>query len=479
MLVFSTQLPIRQEITRRQCLELFIQWIKESPHYKAIADEICFDPDSEEDYHYSKANLSFSVRHFEGEDLELSACRLRNEDEKNRTIWCNDCIFVTENGVKTMLIQLDCHSKEYRTDLPWPKKPHIVGMLVKEVYCDFDGPLPVNGKPIPADESNYSLYRDVMCGKVNYSLPVVYVSRDFMGRTSVDPDNLAWKLSGVAHVFVEDNYEIARRLREDTDQNNAYLGYVGVYFPNTKYCQKHGPEYYDWDRIAMTEGIIHDIWDVLLNRSEATLYTWNQIATLQSRQKMRKMKDISEQTQEELDIYVQTFDIENTALKERNEQLEQKVQSLRAERDALREARTQSSGDGPFYMAGKEEELYPGERNDLLWSILSQVQSRYPEETRPYCLIQSMLEANPSKGTCKKIISEVNRIFSGSEELNARMKNQLKALGFSITEDGAHYKLTFKDPRYMVTVAKTPSDYRWGKNIAAEIKKMLNIEKKI
>ena len=47
-------------------------------------------------------------------------------------------------------------------------------------------------------------------------------------------------------------------------------------------------------------------------------------------------------------------------------------------------------------------------------------------------------------------------------------------LGISISEDGKHYKLTYRnDPRYMVTFAKTPSDNRAGNNCAALINKTM------
>ena len=47
-------------------------------------------------------------------------------------------------------------------------------------------------------------------------------------------------------------------------------------------------------------------------------------------------------------------------------------------------------------------------------------------------------------------------------------------LGITISEDGKHYKLTYNnDPRYMVTVGKTPSDNRAGNNNAALINKIM------
>jgi ribonuclease BN (tRNA processing enzyme) len=50
------------------------------------------------------------------------------------------------------------------------------------------------------------------------------------------------------------------------------------------------------------------------------------------------------------------------------------------------------------------------------------------------------------------------------------MKQRLQELGFEITEDGKHYKLTYYgDNRYFTSVAKTPSDNRTGNNTAGNI----------
>jgi hypothetical protein len=62
-----------------------------------------------------------------------------------------------------------------------------------------------------------------------------------------------------------------------------------------------------------------------------------------------------------------------------------------------------------------------------------------------------------------------------SEEVFALLKQvrqELYDLGFKITEDGKHYKLTYRgDPRYTVILGKTPSDNRSGSNTAAKINK--------
>ncbi|MBZ1353479.1 hypothetical protein LPB406_07820 [Streptococcus sp. LPB0406] len=54
--------------------------------------------------------------------------------------------------------------------------------------------------------------------------------------------------------------------------------------------------------------------------------------------------------------------------------------------------------------------------------------------------------------------------------MNGKLKQELKQLGFTVTEDGKHYKLTyFDDNRYTITMAKTPSDGRAGKNNVSNI----------
>ena len=55
MLVFSTRLPLKAEITHEDCMRLFTKWVKGSPHYQT--DGLYFDVDSHDDYDYTKDNM--------------------------------------------------------------------------------------------------------------------------------------------------------------------------------------------------------------------------------------------------------------------------------------------------------------------------------------------------------------------------------------------------------------------------------------
>lgn len=474
MLVFSTRLPLKEEITSENCLQLFKEWVEQSPHYPI--SEINYDVRSYEDFECGNGKISFSIRHFENNQIKLSACRLENHD--SGAVWINDCIYVVEQGVKSLLIQLNCNRTDFSTQLPPVHKPYIVRKFIENDFCKNDADIPVTDTPLDADGTFYDICVEIMRGTYSYSMPAVYISCDYWGNHVISPQYLARQLSGVAHVFVERSHETALRLRDATDGNNAYTGYIGVYFPGTKFCQRHGLEYYS-DYREMTREIISSVWSALVNRLDSAIYNWNQIMALQSRQKMLEWQDISAQDKEQLSMYMDTFDQENASLRMKIDELNQQVYALRSQLDALRATLRGDSEDSCFYKAGKEASLYISEKEDLLFSILSQTQNKYPQSSRGYTIIQSLLEANPRHGECENIISEIRSIFNNGGKLTKVMKARLKTLGFSIEEDGTHYKLVFHDSRYMFSVSKTPSDHREGKNLVSDICNIIDIERKI
>ena len=58
--------------------------------------------------------------------------------------------------------------------------------------------------------------------------------------------------------------------------------------------------------------------------------------------------------------------------------------------------------------------------------------------------------------------------------MEARTRRGLEEMGFSISDDGKHYKLVFQgDDRYTFTLAKSGSDHRGGLNAAGDIARLL------
>lgn len=411
------------------------------------------------------------------EKIELSACRLENTAPN--AVWINDCIFLQEHGTKTLLIQLNCNRLEFKTTLPVIHQPSIVRKFVESGLCRNDSSIPVTNYPLEIDDTNFELCAKMMRNEADYTMPVVYVSCDYWGATSIKAAYLARQLSGVAHVFVETNHDVAWKLRDATTGKNVHNGYIGVYFPGCEFCERFCLDDFE-DTRAMGRAIIHSVWRALINRVDSSVYNWNQIMTLQARQKMQKWQTTSRADRDALEKFISFFDSGTDELKKKVSDLNEQNARLRAQVESMRVAIQSSKEDSGFYKMGSEHDLYPGEHNDLLYSILSQVQVRYEPGSRVSSIIRSLLEANRPVGECDRIVTELKNVLCSGDRVNASEKATLKDLGFTLEEDGgSHYKLTFHEPQYLFTMSKTPSDHREGKNLYSDICKMIDVTKKI
>ena len=110
----------------------------------------------------------------------------------------------------------------------------------------------------------------------------------------------------------------------------------------------------------------------------------------------------------------------------------------------------------------------------MLLGCLLETMQNTETNTRRHDVLLDILENNPYKHLSEERRQRVKALFKGYKNLSGAMRQELLSMGFQITEDGKHYKVTYKDDaRYMVTIGKTPSDNRAGSNNAALINKMM------
>ena len=65
------------------------------------------------------------------------------------------------------------------------------------------------------------------------------------------------------------------------------------------------------------------------------------------------------------------------------------------------------------------------------------------------------------------IKKEIKQLLKGYRKMDRKTKLHLAALGFKISSDGKHYKITHPSSSHlMVTLGKTVSDCRAGRNTA-------------
>ena len=85
-------------------------------------------------------------------------------------------------------------------------------------------------------------------------------------------------------------------------------------------------------------------------------------------------------------------------------------------------------------------------------------------------VIEDIVRENNCKRSAEEKAEQLKNLLKGYKVMTGSMKKILQEMGFIISEEGKHYKMTYYgDARYWATLAKTPSDNRSGMNVAMEI----------
>lgn len=485
MLVFSTKIPLRKETTRSQWVSLFKEWVVNSKHYPFLERDFeSFDFDHYEPVKITKNQFTFSITYYEDDVVTLAACKL--ETKNHGETWITQNVAYEEAGRKYLLVQTHCIKKEYIGSLPSPKTPYTVKLFIRNGMCDLDGIFPITDKPIEMCEQYIEGCAQAMQGAGDGILPIVYVSH-YYWPSELDTKTLARTLQGIAHVIVESDFETSQALREASHDNNVYGGYIGVYFPGYSYRRKFADFFYaeGTAKYRMADDIVSTIRSALLNKADATKYSWDRIKSLQHKQKVSKLQ-IDTATLEDLREWYENFNEENERVTAKLKDCERTNVKLYEEIDRLNAIiecyKTSTNAEKTALLQyGSELDLYPGEHNDILIDVLSASLRNLGSNTRPYHIVQSILKANKRKGIGDSIEQTIKQVFKGKGDIrNATARRTLSNIGFTIKQgERNHYSLTFgNDNRYNFTTASSPSDYTGGNNMVSDICKRLFVRTK-
>ncbi|WP_418249146.1 hypothetical protein [Dialister succinatiphilus] len=159
------------------------------------------------------------------------------------------------------------------------------------------------------------------------------------------------------------------------------------------------------------------------------------------------------------------------------EDMEEEVSRLLSENRILKgrlegARRAGTPTDSELLASGKEKDLYPGERHEILLDILKSVRKDMKNGTRRADILDDLIKANPVSGEPKRRSEAVKVALKGYRGLDDNIKRKLAALGIEANEKHRkHYLLKYYgDPRYFVTMTATGSDAgRGGMNLASDM----------
>lgn len=468
MLLFSTILKIDKSLTRDDFLNLVIEWNQGSPHENNVIPNLNWDGS----YNQKFGDETISLEFKEYRNEEIIAVRYVKKLDDG-IIWKTDYIMNFRDYKMSIMLDRSFTEDAIGVD-PSFTTPLFIKLLIEKGYVVDDNDLPVIMDPHMIDCENLNVLTAVINETKTYDLPVVYVSKTFSNKIPIDINKLAYALKGVAHIFAQSDLRTNTLIREQCDNANEYNGAIGIYYQSDLMKHKRFLNYENLDPTITRQNIVKDIINFTNQQSIDPLYTWDGVITFLLKDRFKSQKDKrtkAERTKEETDELLESFSSDFDALTEENSRLRDNISDLENELSFYKDAFNKKTvNDRGFLSSGSEKEFFQDEKKELILSVLSDSLASIKDDTRKKHIVQDIIQQNTIKEILSKKREEVKRLLTGYSGLTGKLKQELQQLGFTITEDGKHYKLTyFNDKRYIIHMAKTPSDGRAGKNIVSDI----------
>lgn len=483
MLLFSTLLSIRPSMQVHDFIRLVIEWNQGSPHKENVIKDILWDGSHTACFGNEKLRLCFIELCSEKE--HSVAARYQKIDE-NGAVWITD--YVMNFKTRKMSIRLDRTYLEEALALDGEfSTPHFITLLINKGYLEDDAGIPVLRTPLTVDMLGEEILLRVTNGNFSGKLPLVYVRKDEAGCFPVDIGLLASRLKGVAHVYVED-YLSSDDMPEDIARDKQHWctkisdmvpqGGIRIYYPRGNISKTYTrPRGLDEDSILM-EKVVRAVIQYSNIQDIDANYTWTGVEQAilideleAKREELQKVKS-NKDTSDELTSFIEMYDEEIKRWQAKIGVLMTDNERLNDENKRLKTKINETDGMS-LLMSGSEKEYYPDEIKDFVLAALEKEARLLNADGRRLHILTDIIENNGYERIVEQRINRLKSIMGTYDGMSKKIRKALTDLGFVITEDGKHYKLTYYgDDRYVVVIAKTPSDkQRAGMNNVSEIRK--------
>ena len=506
MLLFSAILPINDTLTKDAFIKLVIKWNQGSREGNIIPG---IEWKGERNIKFGNDKLWMQIEEYRNQNI----IAVRYEKiEDDGIIW--DADYVMNFNEMKMSVRLDrSYLEEALNVYSTFHTPAFIALLIDGGYVKDDNELPVSRRPVLINENNLSLIVDVINRESHYSLPVVYISKTDDERDPVNAREVAKRLKGVAHVFVQEHSWSEAKLRRLCNKKNEYNGAIGIYYPNPAVGHERILNHiYVGSGKRMTEKVISRVIQYSNIQRIDMLYTWQGVSNALLRDKysskreelaasesarqlsesaarmreyevslklhsagqqieeMRKEVEKAQALAQDNEDLVESVDEEIRQMRRQIEELTRKNDALTTENEGLW-AKLRGMNKAPILYLGAEDEFFRDEIKEIILGSLTETLKKTKGKTRRADVLGDLIRSNGGfKGTAAKKAEALKNTLKGYKNLSGVQKRFLEDLGFKITKEGDHYKLVyFGDGRYWTSLAVTPSDHRSGDNCAHEI----------
>lgn len=466
MLSFATEIPVTAEQTSESFIKAVKEWLLGSPHTGLTEDDLADIGTAGQQSSFLGNEFVYSLR-ASRDRTDLAAIRYKRTDDDLE--WTTTVAFSRTSRDAWVSIRVFCESTHPAARLPIARKPVVVRTLLQALGGGQDGELQVIQAAHYLGNTEIDRAAKLIVGDTECRLPIVYVSAKFYGGYALDESRLASDLAGMAHVVVEPNRPFSLRLKLEANSENVYGGSIGVYWPDGGGRRSFflGRTYETSDELA--KAIFDEVRTALTNRRPLERCTWASAQELVSRQTFDQLKATGS---DKVDKYIEAFDKELSAKDAKLEDAEREIGRLRSELRIYQSHTPSLSSVG--LKTGSEQDFYPNEIASIVIDAIKDYQSRVPADSRRAHVASALLAANTPDGKAATFRDRLKELLRGFTKLDQKTRRGLEELGFTIAEDGKHYKILFQgDERYTFTLPKTGSDHRGGLNAASDIGRLL------
>lgn len=461
MLSFSAEFPINLNDVQ-QCVGVVKRWVVGSPHTTISEAQLTNVPEFgpwKVDSHCER--LQALVVELEGEEIAA----FKHTKWETGIEWNTQVVFSRKETGTWVGIRTSRESDQPQLVLPNAKKPYLVKVILEQAGGGIDGELYVRDAPHIMEESDLELVARLINSESSNYLPIVYVSSYFNGNWAINYEALARSLGGLAHVIVEPTASFAADLQELTASRNAYNGAVGVYWPSGEHYRYFpGGDYQTEQDLRNT--LATRLRLSLLHRRPLPRCTWARAEIEAARAVFAELRSRGSQ---DVEAYIKTFDAELSAARQELADAEREIERLKAKRH-----NNASSEERSLLWPINERELYDGEFSSIIYDELNKALNNVQADSRRQHILEAFISSNAVQAPAIEKREKLKAALRHYSSMGSHERRELEAIGFTISEEGKHFKLVFgDDDRYTFSLPKSGSDHRGGLNAASDIGKRL------
>lgn len=480
MKLFATSFPIDKSSDMDDLLRVSKQWIFYSPHYKDFftdekTDQIKNIYDNGEILNIG--DNSFNIYRAEKESSNYLGISFTAPNKGHS--WETNIVGVKTGRDFIVSIVLNYETLRMGAKEPRVNKPYVVEKIIKDIGGDIDGSLEVKDRPhsIEEEEGSEHFVADILKGHSGNTLPITYLSRNNENLCLIDPYHLSKDLAGISHVMVEPSREYSFRLKDSMNSENVFDGAVGIYWPDDGGRQFWLPKDLIEERDA-----ISNIRNALLEKTRLKRIpldlTLENIKSINNQKKIQALADKRKGDDEALEKLITETETEKELYKEELEIKEKQLMDAESRILFLESETKRMRGgtSGNFLNSPVIEELYSDEMKYFLVTAAKRSLNNIPREmrnnSRKAKMLEDIISNNPikkEKKTRNRLLKEIKEILKEGT-LDSKGRSRLKQMGFEISSDGKHYKISFGNA--FTSISKTPTDHRTGENAYSQFKKI-------